>query len=59
MVKVFILTVGTIMKRRKELKRDRPKIVVGTSVTLKVGEIYEKIREGKSRSIRKELVGRM
>ena len=38
--------VGKIMKRRKEAKRDKTKIGVGTSVTVKVGEIDEKIREG-------------
>ena len=42
---------------RKEAKRDKTKIGVGTSVTVKVGEIDEKIREVKSRRIRKELVG--
>ena len=30
---------------------------MGTSVTVKVGEIDEKIREGKSRRMRKDLVG--
>ena len=49
--------VGTITKRRKEAKWDRRKIGIGTSVTVKVGEIDEKIREGKSRRMRKELVG--
>ena len=32
-------------------------IRVGNSVTVKFGEINEKIREGKTRSMRKELVG--
>ena len=32
------------------------KIGLGTSVTLKVGEIDENIREGKSRRMRKDLV---
>ena len=44
------------MKKRKVLKQDRPKIGVGTSVTVKVRDIDEKIREGKSRSMRNELV---
>ena len=45
------------MKKRKEAKRDKTKIRVGTSVTVKVGEIDEMIREVKIRSMRKELVG--
>ena len=49
--------VDTITKRRKEAKRDKKKIGVGTSVTVTVGEINEKIREGKSRSTRKDMVG--
>ena len=44
------------MKRRKEANRDRKKIGVRTSVTVKVGDIDKKIREGESRSMRKELV---
>ena len=51
--------VGIIEKRSREEKRDKAKIGVGTSVTVKVGEIDEKIREGKSRRMRKELVGWM
>ena len=35
------------------------KIGVGTSVTVKVGDIDEKIREVKRRSIRKDLLGWM
>ena len=50
---------GTITKRRKEAKRDKMKIGVGDYVTVRVGEINEKIREGKSRMMRKELVGWM
>ena len=46
-----------ITKRRKEANRDKTKIRVGTSGTVKVGEIDEKIREGESRSMRKDLVG--
>ena len=49
--------VGQIIKRRKEENRDKTRIVVGTSVSVKVKEINEKIREGKIRSMRKELVG--
>ena len=45
------------MKRRKEVNQDRTKIGVGASITVKVGEINEKIREGKIRSMRKDLVG--
>ena len=33
------------------------KIGVGTSVTVKVGDINEKIREGKKSGISKDLVG--
>ena len=40
----------------KEAKWDKTKIWLGGSVTVKVGEINENIREGKSRSIRKDLV---
>ena len=39
------------------LKRDRTKIGVGASVTVKVREIDDKIKEVKSRSMKKELVG--
>ena len=46
----------TITKMRKEENRDKIKIGVGNSVTLKVGEIEENIREGKIRSMRKDLV---
>ena len=49
--------VGTILTRRKEENWNRIKIEVGTSVTVKVGEINEKIREGKSRSMRKKMFG--
>ena len=45
------------MKRRKGVKRDKTKIAVGTSVTVKFGDINEKIREGKNRRMRKELFG--
>ena len=41
----------------EEKKRDKTNIRVGTSVTVKVGDIDEKIRDGKSRRTRKELVG--
>ena len=43
----------------KEENWDKTKTGVGTSVTVKVGDIYEKIREGNSISMRKELVGWM
>ena len=33
------------------------KVVVGSVVTAKVGEIEEKTREGRSRRMRKEVVG--
>ena len=49
--------VGKTTKSRKEAKRDKTNTRVGTSVTVKVGEIDEKIREGESRRARKELVG--
>ena len=49
--------VVTIMKRRKETKREKTNIGVGTSNTVKVGNIDEKIREGQSRGMRKDLVG--
>ena len=42
---------------RKETNQDKAKIGVGASVTVKVGEINENIREGKIRRMRKELVG--
>ena len=45
------------MKRRKDEKWDRTKIGVGASVTVKVREIDENIREGESGSMSKELVG--
>ena len=44
------------MKRRKEAKQDRRNIGVGAYITVKVGDIDEKIREGKSRKMRKDLV---
>ena len=44
------------MNMRKEAKRDKTKIRVGTSVTAKVKEIDKKIREGKTRSMSKELI---
>ena len=37
---------GTLTKRRKKANQDKTKIGVGNSVTMKVGEIDEKIREG-------------
>ena len=49
--------VCTITKRRNKAKRDKTKIRVATSVTVKVGEIDENIREGNIRRIRKDLVG--
>ena len=48
---------ATITKRTTESRKDKTKIGVGTYVTVKVGEIDEKIREGKSRRMRKDLVG--
>ena len=47
----------TNLKRRKESKRYKTKIGVRTSVTVKVVDINEKIREGKIRSMMKDLVG--
>ena len=52
-----LFPVEKITKRRKEANQDREKIGVGTSVTVKVGEIDEKIMEAESRSMRKELAG--
>ena len=49
--------VETITKRRKEAKRDKTKIGVRTSVTVKIRDIDEKTRDGKTRRMRKELVG--
>ena len=46
-------TFGTLTKRRKKAKRDKTKIGVVNSVTMKVGEIYEKIGEEKSRRLSK------
>ena len=46
-------------KRRNEEKRYKANIGVETSVTVKVKEIEENIREGKTRRMKKELVGRM
>ena len=43
------------MRMRKEAKRDRINIGVGTSITVKVGDINEKLSEGKSRIMRKDL----
>ena len=37
---------GTINKRGREAKRDKTKIEVGNSVTVKVRETDENIREG-------------
>ena len=42
---------------RKETKQDKTKIGVGTSVTVKFGEIDENIRDGERRRISKEMVG--
>ena len=44
---------GTLTKRRKKAKWDKTKIGVVNSVTMKVGEIDEKIREGKIRRMSK------
>ena len=41
----------------KEAKWDKTRIGVGTSVIVKAGETDEKIRERKTRRIRKELFG--
>ena len=51
------LPIGTITKRRKKVKKDKTKIGVGTSVTVKIGEIDEKIGEVESIRMRKYLVG--
>ena len=45
--------VETITKRRKEAKRDKTKIGVGTSVTVKIRDIDEKTRDGKTRRMRR------
>ena len=47
---------GTIAKKKNKAKRDKTKIGVGTPVIVKVGEIDEKIREGKRRRMRKYMV---
>ena len=49
--------VDTTTKSMKEANMDKAKIGVGTSITAKVREIDEKIREGERRRTRKELVG--
>ena len=49
--------VHPLIKERKEAKRGKMKVVVGSVVTAKVGEIEEKTREGRSRRMRKEVVG--
>ena len=54
-----ILHVGTMTKKRKEENQDKTRIGVGSSVTVKVGEIDEKIREGKIIRKRKDMVGWM
>ena len=51
------LPVGPITKRRKKEKRDKTKIRVGTSVTVKIGDIDKKIKGGRIRRARKDLVG--
>ena len=51
------LPIGTITKRRKKVKKDKTKIGVGTSVTVKIGGIDEKIGEVESIRMRKYLVG--
>ena len=50
--------VGVITKKRKETKQEKAKIELGTSVTVKVGVINEKVREVKFITTRKDLVGR-
>ena len=44
---------GTLTERRNKAKRDKTKIGVVNSVKMKVGEIDEKIREGKIRRMSK------
>ena len=54
------LLVVTIMKETKEakkVKQGKMKVRVGSAMTLKVGEMEEKAREGRSRRTRKEVVG--
>ena len=46
-----------IANMRKTAKPYKTKIEVGTSVTVKVGEIDEKMKDGKSRRVRKDMVG--
>ena len=48
--------VGKITKSRKEAKRDRTNIRMGDSITVKVGDIDAKIREGEIRRTRKDMV---
>ena len=42
---------------QKKLKGSGNKIVVGTVVKSKIGELEEEVRAGSSRSMRKELTG--
>ena len=45
------------MNRSKEAKQEKTKIGVGASVTVKIVDIDEKIREGEILRMRKELFG--
>ena len=49
--------IGTITKRRKKANLDKTNIGVGTSFTVKVGDINKNIREGGSRRMMKDMVG--
>ena len=51
------LPVDTITKERKEEKWGKMKIGVGSIVTAKVGDMEKKTMEGKSRRMRRDLVG--
>ena len=53
----MISPVVTIAEGMKENKRTKTKIRVESVVKAKVGEMEENTREGRSRSIRKEVVG--
>ena len=51
--------VVTIAEGMKEEKRIKTKVGVGSVVKAKVGNMEEKIREGRSRRTRRNLVGRV
>ena len=50
------LPVHILIKDRKEENLGKMKIIMGSVVTEKIGEIEDKAREGRSRRMRKEVV---